>query len=299
MPLAFAEHASVGSPITRLNVSLFPVYIHQIEIDVVGRSGKLIISERTDAEVPTIEVHNDGDHPVLLVEGETVEGGRQQRTLNVSVLVGAHSRLDLPVSCVEQGRWHGSNEFTRGRSFAPRRVRRAKHATVEANLREGGIKATDQSQIWAAVHHELGRHHAVAATGALNEIDAVVDRSTELTAAVRDLVGRGPLPGQTGVVISHGSRVVAAELFATAQLLVEHWEPLVRAALLDAPARATGAASATRALRFLHRFSTGAATETAGVGLGREHHVRTTRLVGQALILNDLLVHASAFALAG
>ena len=51
-------------------------------------------------------------------------------------------------------------------------------------------------------------------------------------------------------------------------------------------------------MRFLARLGTGRAVVADGVGLGRERHVRTTRLVGQVLTLDDAVVHASAFALA-
>jgi hypothetical protein len=87
-------------------------------------------------------------------------------------------------------------------------------------------------------------------------------------------------------------------VFASAELLASHWEPLVRSCLLDAPARPEGRPSATRALRFLRRLATSRANEVAGVGLGSEHHVRTDRIVGQGLSLDGALVHASAFALA-
>ena len=73
---------------------------------------------------------------------------------------------------------------------------------------------------------------------------------------------------------------------------------LVRSYLLDAPDRVEGSPSTDRVLRFLKRFGTAESVEAPGVGLGTEHHVETGRLVGQALVWDDLLVHASAFALA-
>ena len=56
--------------------------------------------------------------------------------------------------------------------------------------------------------------------------------------------------------------------------------------------------SAGRVLRFLRGFAHAEATVAAGAGLGRERHVATDRVAGQALELGDVLVHASAFALA-
>lgn len=108
----------------------------------------------------------------------------------------------------------------------------------------------------------------------------------------------GPLAGQCGVVVSHGARIVAADVFGSPDMLACHWAAIVRSNMLDATAAGPTRPSATQALRFLHKFANAATEVAAGVGLGREHRVSTSRIVGQALVWDDILVHASAFALA-
>ena len=125
-----------------------------------------------------------------------------------------------------------------------------------------------------------------------------IEADIHLGEAVHQLVEAGPLPGQCGIVIGHGKRIVSAEVFASPELLEANWEALVRAALLDVPSHIEGRPSVSRALRFVNRLATASANRSPGVGLGEELHVRTTRLVGQALTLNGAVVHASAFALA-
>jgi hypothetical protein len=56
--------------------------------------------------VPNLAVRNDGDTPVLLLHGEELIGAKQNRVVNVTMLVPAKTVLKIPVSCVEQGRWH-------------------------------------------------------------------------------------------------------------------------------------------------------------------------------------------------
>jgi len=87
-------------------------------------------------------------------------------------------------------------------------------------------------------------------------------------------------------------------VFATPELLAANWSALVRAAMLDLPGHIEGRPSVSRALRFVNKLATAQGTASAGVGLGEELHVRTSRLVGQALTLDGVIVHASAFALA-
>ena len=83
-------------------------------------------------------VENFRDVPVLLYEGEEVLGAQQNRIFDSSVLVPARSRIKVPVSCVEAGRWDLSRHRER---FAPapqaaypelRRMKAEAGATAEA-----------------------------------------------------------------------------------------------------------------------------------------------------------------------
>ena len=303
MTIAQLDHAAIGRPITRAGISLFPIYLptvgdHDPTATIADRTDDVIITEQLSAAVPSICVSNPGQAPVLLVEGETIAGGQQNRTLNVSVLVPAGATIDVPVSCVEAGRWSGERAFTRGRSFAPRRVRRVKTATVRNSIAMGNSKYSDQGAVWSTIDAELSRVDKLNATSSLLANEALLEEDSRLREATAELIELGPLPGQCGIVLSHGSRVVAVEVFANPRLLSANWEALVRAAMLDTPVDLRGRPSASRALQFLHRLATATSTDASGVGLGRESHVRTGRLVGQALTLDGSVVHASAFALA-
>lgn len=312
------DTAAIGAPITRVGVSLFPVYLPGrapvAPTIATGPGAPVEISERPDATVPTLVATNRSDTPVLLVEGQIVEGGRQNRVLNVSVVVPAHGTIDIPVSCVEQGRWHSNGGFGHGRSFVTRRVRRAKEAGVARDHRVSGGRQSDQGMVWSTIHHELSRLGVDHATGSATAGDARLQRGAvdarvhdrpevdarfeQVRRAVDELERLGPLPGQCGVVVSHGSRVVSVECFASPEMLAAHWSALVGSIMLDAPEHRVGAPSATRALQFVRRVAARRATVSPGVGLGLEHHVQSSSLVGQAVVVDDVLLHASAFALA-
>jgi hypothetical protein len=66
-------------------------------------AGGLQISEVNEAgDVGELAVRNPLDRGVLLYDGEELVGAKQNRVLNTTVLVAAHSHLTIPVSCVEQ-----------------------------------------------------------------------------------------------------------------------------------------------------------------------------------------------------
>lgn len=306
------DTAAIGRPITREGVSLFPLYLPgRSVIDIAPNSGDLEITEKGSAQVPSIEVRNPGTRPVLLVEGETITGGQQDRVLNVSVLVPARGHVEVPVSCVEADRWDGPMHFDRGRTFATRRVRRAKSISVADSILSSESKLSDQPMVWDAVDRELRRLEVDSPTRSLRDGDVVLDdrrmrlprewegdtRNRDLSIAAEKMTRRGPLPGQCGVVIAHGFRVVTAEIFASAELLAANWSALVRAAFLDAPTESVRSTSVDQALRFVSQMATAPRVESPGVGLGNESHLRTPQLVGQSLILGHNLVHACAFTL--
>jgi len=301
MTVPTLEFAAVGRPVSRLGFSFFPVYLPPADLPPIatGPGSGLVVDEMPNASVPTLSVTNPTDRAILLIEGESLVGGAQNRTLNVSVLVPAGATLQIPVTCLERGRWGARRAFVYGDVMAPRRIRRTKQDAVAQRLATvgggTGDRHADQGAVWHAVEQELGRMSVHSPNIAMADASEFIDRDPGRRKAVEELVGMGPLPGQCGLVVSHGRRIVAAELFASTELLRPHWGAIVRSHLLEHPT-ADGRPSAGRALRFLARFASSPSERREGLGHGIEHHVRTDRVVGQALVLPTTLVHAGAFA---
>ena len=290
------ERAAVGRPITRLGISLFPVYLPGNDLPEIatGPNSGLVIEELQASIVPSLEVANPTNRPILIPEGEQLIGGLQDRVLNTSVLVAPSTHLDIPVSCLEQGRWGARREFAHGRAFAPRRTRRAKNASVADSVRREGSRRSDQAAVWNVIDQELAHLGVDSGTRAVRDAEQFLRRDRRRAHTIRRLAARGPLPGQCGVVVAHGRRVVAIEVFGNHGLLLPHWEGLVRSHLLERPT-ANKHPSATLALHRIRRLATAAAVANRGVGLGTELHVNDGRTVGQALIHQGAVVHASAF----
>ena len=295
------EHVAAGAPITRLGVSLIPLYTFGDRRPVAtGPDSGLIIEERPSAEVPFLEATNRTANPGLLVSGQVVTGGLQTRVLNVSVLIGAGQHVIIPVSCVERGRWNDHATFRSGDLFASRRVRATKDAGVAESVARDGSRFSNQGAVWHSVDHELRRLNAEAPTASFAALESVFQRDgADEAVTVRELQQRGPLPGQCGVVVCHGRTVISVELFGSPEMFAAHWNALVASIMLDAPGYPpTSRPSVTAALRFVRRLATAPAAVQQGVGLGFEVHVRNHKVVAQALVDDGVVLHASAFALA-
>ena len=301
MPVLQALHANVGRPLALGPLLLFPVFTSAVPAEryrtgpAAARRKTLGVDETDGGNVPELTVVNHDHRPVLLLEGETILGNRQHRTLNVSVLVPAGATINIPVSCVEQGRWGASQSARRSASLAPARLRSAKLSTVHDRLAEGSRRDADQGVVWNQVAAYATDHHVATATGALEDVHAA--RADD----VARLVGRSrPLDGQRGVIAASRGRILGLDLFDKPGTLDRYWKALVSAYALDALLEETPAMGnrlAADAAAFLEEVLAAKGDTVRGVGVGEEIHLRGTSAVGHALIWDDAIVHLSAFPL--
>ena len=260
-----------------------------------GEDSGLVINELDTAEVPTLLANNPGDKPILIVEGQHFLGGKQNRAVNATILVPAETELEIPVSCLEQGRWGRAQRYRQAQSFAPRNVRRRKEEAVNRSMRMSGSRQGNQGAVWAEVDAALNEARTSSHTSAAADIDDVYRRESHRAEAVAELCRLGPLPCQCGIAVSHGQWVMAIELFGAPALLAKHWSALVRSYMTEKP-KVTARPSPTRVLAVAKRFGSLRSENAPGVGLGTEQRVRDRWIVGQALTLNGSVVHGSAFA---
>src|SRR3989442_613728 len=82
--------------------------------------GDLVITEREQATVPSLVVENRGKIHALLLAGEILLGGKQNRVVTEDILLPPLSGpLTITVYCVEQGGWRGrAQHFESKGSFA-------------------------------------------------------------------------------------------------------------------------------------------------------------------------------------
>ena len=104
--------------------------------------------------VPELVVENPLAERVLLYDGEELVGAKQNRILNVSVLVGAGAKLPIPVSCVEQGRWNRSSvDFDAATHISHAHLRRRKAEMLAAQPMARGVA---QNEVWSEIGEKQG-----------------------------------------------------------------------------------------------------------------------------------------------
>jgi hypothetical protein len=288
----------LGTPIRSDLLSLVPVYGGESAEPLAYRTlsegldaGEVTIAEYASASVPTLQLINHGNKSVLVLDGEEVVGGLQNRVVNTSLLIAAGTVFDLPVTCVEHGRWHAERtNFDAGEAVHPT-LRRLKAEQVSASFARAAPPAADQAEVWAEVASRHRRTGTRSATAALR--DAYVTRGRELEAAEQALVL--PNDGPTGVIAMVEGRAVCADLFDRPETLRTYWSRLVRSYALEAVGSVPGEPRLDSAERLLARPADAALRPFKSPGLGVDVRVTGSGVVGASLVHARNVLHTALF----
>lgn len=298
----YLGQAKLGPSQMHLNLTLFPLLSDYaaktayVTLDEGLEGGLVEVMEvHEDGSVPRLRLKNLGEHEVLLLDGEELVGARQNRMLNTTILVAARTETDVPVSCVEAGRWaYRTSRFASGRRMAYATLRAQKNSQVRESLRVGRSFDGDQSAIWDEIGGRRHRSGANAPTGAMS--DVYTHEAASLGAYVACFRA---LEGQVGAVFAVDGRVVGVECFGRAETCAKVLPKLVESYAMDAidkggrtVAREVTAAAAKR---FLSATAKARVETRPSVALGTDARIESKGIEGLALFHGAELLHLSAF----
>ena len=250
--------------------------------------------------VPDLRLVNRGARPVLVLDGEELVGAKQNRIVNLTILVPARSELTIPVSCVEAGRWRSRS---RAFSAAPRAqyaTGRAKRmAQVTESMRTSRMYRSDQAEVWSDISLKAARLQSSSPTGAMEAM--FVDHAAFMDACVAAL---GPVADQIGAVFAVDGRVTGVDLFDSCATLQKLLPKLVRSAAIEAIDAGAGGdplpePPPVRRIceQFLAAVGVAPTYSAAAVGLGEDWRLTAPGIAGSGLVVDGRMVHISALPL--
>jgi hypothetical protein len=277
-------------------------------LDMALGEGRLRVTETSDAgSVPEIKVRNAGDRAVLIIDGEELVGAKQNRTVNLTILVPQHSDVIVPVTCVEAGRWRArSAEFSSVARTHFAEGRAAKSRQVTESLRSLGVPTADQGQVWSAIADKAARLQAHSATGAMAQMfEAHAASVEEYVKAIQ------VTEGECGAVFVIDGVPRGLDIFDNSRTFRAMLPKLLRGYAIDAydhKVASKGAATALAIEGETHRediesavrefFSTLQNVDSnvfPAVGQGEAWRIVSPNLSGGALVVDGRVVHASVF----
>jgi hypothetical protein len=273
-------------------------------------------NERGD-EVNTLVLVNHSDKPLLLLAGEIVTGGKQDRIIAKDRIVPAGADpIDLGVFCIEPGRW-----TEKSATFGASAKSSSHSIMVQPSVRRKAMVAKDQQQVWDSVRGSISQMETAAAPSALGSTSMNVGSGAGLgyyrsmgttsyaqvmqDSAVSEKVDEAAAPVMksrdqvlaklreqhaVGVVVAVRGEIVWADLFADTDLLARYWTKLVRsyaAESLTEGETADTRPTAADAQHFLNAPSGGTETSEGDVGVYRYRELRSGST--ETFVLESLL----------
>jgi hypothetical protein len=241
--------------------------------------------------VARLHARNQSDEPVLLPGDLIVDGGRQARVIESSVVLAPDSTVDIPVRCVEKGRWHAkhgqpADAFeVHGSPSSITRMTFARSKTE--SLRVHGSYALDQSTVWTHVGDELERTHVRSSTHSYT--DFLRGARAQAVASAGAMVQRAPWRANA-LVLTHVSGSAWMEVLPTHHALRVCASSLL--ADLFEPTTAPGAAAASATVIVERTWREPLVpVDVPARTLGHAFAFQAARTFGSALLLDGRLAH--------
>ena len=310
---------TVGEGMHSNNLTIFPLYLIGGEKTVSGDSppswgdGDTGIGEKVryrlladaieakqatveetseSGDVPLLAVRNDGATPVLIPEGEILIGAKQNRTVNLTLLVAAKTQMQMPVSCVEVGRWSRTSRHFEAKAWAHPKLRELKVRSAQMCRRETGMARADQGAVWKEVDDHLVACDIPAPT---RDLALSFEAADFVTGDYRERI---EMPQEAcGFVAARGDEVVGLDLFDAPETLHKLWRRMSDAYFMEASreSRLEKRTSKKVAEEFLASVDKHLAPADKQPQLGFEMELVDGALSGSALWYDGAICHLSAF----
>lgn len=224
------------------NLRLYPIYSKSSfrnQFRSVGKyealknaiaSKKVTIKEKgSSGTVNTLQFQNTSNDTVIILSGEIVKGGQQDRIIAEDIILPPKSKkTDVPVYCVEAGRWH-YNSPSGQKNF------NGYYNTGAASLRKVVDKEKDQSKVWSKVDEINTKNKTTNNTKTYTAMTSSKDYSDKLKSYVdfykKVFTGNDSIIGFTAV---SGDKILGCDMFATNDLFKKNMESLVSSYATDA-----------------------------------------------------------------
>jgi hypothetical protein len=292
----------IGKPLSHGRLTLMPLIwsdrsrrhlgFEYLTLDEAVRAKHARVVEVTEqGSVPHMTVVNDCKVPLFVPDGMTLIGGKQNRVVNMSLLLASQSTTIIAVSCIEQGRWHANaKDSTPSAHCDPELRKKMCSQTVECQKSHRAMHV-DQGTVWGHVGEVLAATRSGNPTGSYAR--AYINTEDKIKEGLKAL----PCPEDaTGVAILVDGQVRSVDLFDRPLTLQKLWSQIVPGALM-ASLGATSAQCQSEDIRAVLSDSLNRPVgEAPAIGMGKHCRFEGSHSVGSVLLHNDQLVHLSVFA---
>jgi len=269
-----------------------------IPADTAIEKGLVEVRETSDTgSVNSLIVLNTSDAFIFLMDGDILAGAKQNRVLNTSVLLAPHSKTMIPVSCVEQGRWHHiSATFAPTDYSAPSSLRKMKTDNVAFSLKASKTFDAGQGEVWNSV---AGYAHDRSVKSPTSNYSDVYEATRNDVNLLVDAFSADP--NANGVMFFRGKKILHSDHFGAKAVFAHYFRKLIKGVAMEFVGEKKGKGvlgedeAKYTGLEFLDGWEAIDKQPHPGAGLGTEKRAATELYSGMQLEYNDHLIHTSVF----
>lgn len=226
----------LAHPISYDNVTLIPVLTTKppdpdekdyVSLAEAKKNGWIEVFEKPGREqVSELMVRNSGPRPVLLLAGQLLIGGKQDRVVGKDTVVPAGETVAVSVYCVEHGRWSGSSQHF---EFEDRQVPTA--------VKESALYRS-QSDVWNDVRSYNESMRAAPGRSTIKAgLDSEESRRLVEEGLAKLAAGLRKNERLVGVIYAVDGKIRSMELFGSPSLAEASLDGILRGMLADAASR--------------------------------------------------------------
>jgi hypothetical protein len=235
-PAALSERTALLAPIQVDSLTLTPIIAtgptdpagdQLLVLDEAMAARQVTIKEISDGSVNSLTFVNKASQPVFLLAGEVIIGGKQDRIIGRNTVIPANTTQEVPVYCVEHGRWTvETKQFASARALAHGRLR-------------GQASYAAQQDVWNEVAAKNVARKTVTPSGTYRRVAqqqsdgtlATMEKQVDAALARLPAADRGRM---VGYAVALNGSVATVDVFGSPGLFKKLETKLVRSYLTEA-----------------------------------------------------------------
>ena len=264
---------------TPINYNLDMITLKKgFEMDLVN------VKECEQSTVNTLVVENKSVTPLLLIDGEEIVGGDQNRIVNGTILIAPQSEMKIPVNCTEHGRWGYKKKFVHSDYIADFRTRSSK-------LRAAHAKSNVQAAVWNSIDNlEMSRNYHSPTQAMTESYENVKTDLSEFADAFNIE------KGQTGVAVIIDGKIKGFEIFLNSDVYMQYHEKILKSYLINAEINdSVFEINADEMKSVMADTLDSEFEQTKSVGLEKRFDLKNDERIGTIYSYEDELIHCSFY----
>lgn len=203
-----------------------------ISIHQAFKNNEVEITEiNNDGQVNKVILKNLSSKNILILDGDILEGAKQNRVINTSILVGAKETVEIPVSCVERGRWnYSSDKFTQSDTIASKNIRFQKSQDIFRHRKHSqeNVFMASQSRVWEKVNEDLMCFNLESSTESHSEL---FDKKRDEFASTTNKIKLNT--DANGLAYFINGKLYGMEIFNSKEIYKDYFDKILSSIAMD------------------------------------------------------------------